>query len=279
MFSTLITKKNHSSEHVFETFAILKHVRARLASTSPSPPAPVSFVGDCTTWSKTGSSVSFTRHYNITSSLDRAKQKLLPRKTADYVHILLFPTSLLQPGCKPRRQTSNGAVFGREEKLCKRSGCLTITHQVSIHFQFDSETTHPIRISSLVSLDLHKYSHFMFSIPNPSKPHLMQTAVDIGLGRLPSGNPEAIFLASVPPPRRRRQQISCHYGWGREGSSAVCWGREAMLGQRGHARSLRVFAWALGNRNGTKSSKHLLMERDTWTTRQMRRAHVRPYLP
>ena len=85
MFSTLITKKNHSSEHVFETFAILKHVRARLASTSPSPPAPVSFVGDCTTWSKTGSSVSFTRHYNITSRLDRAKQKLLPRKTADYV--------------------------------------------------------------------------------------------------------------------------------------------------------------------------------------------------
>ena len=207
------------------------------------------------------------QHYNITSRLDRAKQKLLPRKTADYVHILLFPTSLLQPGCKPRRQTSNGAVFGREEKLCKRSGCHTVTRQVSIHFQSDLEMPHPIRISSLVSLDLHKYSHFMFSMPNLSKPHLMQTAVDIGLGRLPSGNPEATFLASVPPLRRR------------EGSSAVCWGREAMLGQRGHAGSLRVFAWALGNRNGTKTSKHLLMERDTWTTREMLRAHVRPYLP
>ena len=228
MFSTLITKKNHSSEHVFETFAILKHVRARLASTSPSPPAPVSFVGDCTTWSKTGSSVSFTRHYNITSSLDRAKQKLLPRKTADYVHILLFPTSLLQPGCKPRRQTSNGAVFGREEKLSKRSGCcLTFPHQVSTHVQIDFETHHPFRISCLVLRDLHEYLFFSFSIRNPTKPHLTPTAVDVGLGRLPSGHPGAIFLASFPPPKRRRQQInigatiSCHYGWGREGSSSV----------------------------------------------------------
>ena len=146
----------------------------------------------------------------------------------NYVHILLFPTSLLQPGCKPRRQTSNGAVFGREEKLSKRSGCcLTFPHQVSTHVQIDFETHHPFRISSLVLRDLHKFVSFNFSIRNPSKPHLMPTAVDVGLGRLPSGHPGAIFLASFPPPKRRRQQInigatiSCHYGWGREGSSSV----------------------------------------------------------
>ena len=134
----------------------------------------------------------------------------------------------LQPGCKPRRQTSNGAVFGREEKLSKRSGCcLTFPHQVSTHVQIDFETHHPFRISCLVLRDLHEYLFFSFSIRNPTKPHLTPTAVDVGLGRLPSGHPGAIFLASFPPPKRRRQQInigatiSCHYGWGREGSSSV----------------------------------------------------------
>ena len=92
VFSTSIINYFHSSEHVIETFAILKHVMARLASMSPSPPAPLSFVGDCTTWSKTASNDA-TLH--ITSKPDRSKKTLLQRNTADYVHIILFPTSLL----------------------------------------------------------------------------------------------------------------------------------------------------------------------------------------
>ena len=53
-----------------------------------------------------------------------------------------------------------------------------------------------------------------------------------------------------------------------------------MLGySRGNARNLRAFAWALGNINETKSSKHILMERDTWTTREMLITCACPTIP
>jgi hypothetical protein len=115
-----------------------------------------------------------------------------PRITSLAVHVLL---SLL---------AFHMLVVGREEKL-RTYVFKRVIYQEFIRFRCDFEMHHPIRISSLVSLVLHKYSHFRFSMPNPSKPHPMPTAVDIGLGRLPSGNPGAIFLASFPPPRRRRQ--------------------------------------------------------------------------